>query len=112
MSVDVFLGLPFNIASYAELAFILQEITGFKALGIEGTLKCVHFYDNQYEAVRELLERDPDSHSNCELEIGLKYHNFGGWEAYVNALEPRHFRLKGYTSDAPIKVKMLAPTHI
>jgi thymidylate synthase len=109
MSVDTFLGLPFNIASYAELAFILQEITGYKALGIEGTLKCVHFYDNQYKAVKELLSRNPETHSNCELEIGLKYYDFGGWEAYINALKPSHFKLKGYTSDEAIKVKMLAP---
>jgi thymidylate synthase len=43
----MFLGFPFNIASYATLAKILEEITLFVALGVEGNLKCVHFYDNQ-----------------------------------------------------------------
>jgi thymidylate synthase len=47
---------PFNIASYATLAKILEEITLFVALGVEGNLKCVHFYDNQFEAVETLLK--------------------------------------------------------
>jgi hypothetical protein len=46
---------PFNIA-YATLAKILEEITLFVALGVEGNLKCVHFYDNQFEAVETLLK--------------------------------------------------------
>jgi thymidylate synthase len=49
-------GFPFNIASYATLAKILEEITLFVALGVEGNLKCVHFYDNQFEAVETLLK--------------------------------------------------------
>jgi thymidylate synthase len=55
-STDTFLGFPFNIASYATLAKILEEITLFVALGVEGNLKCVHFYDNQFEAVETLLK--------------------------------------------------------
>jgi hypothetical protein len=54
-STDTFLGFPFNIA-YATLAKILEEITLFVALGVEGNLKCVHFYDNQFEAVETLLK--------------------------------------------------------
>ena len=42
-SVDTFLGLPFNIASYGLLAKIIEDLTGYPALAIEGTLKCVHF---------------------------------------------------------------------
>lgn len=68
-SVDLFLGLPFNIASYALLAKILEKITGYPALGIEGTLKCVHFYENQYNATVELLKRDPNKHDKCEIMI-------------------------------------------
>ena len=70
-SVDTFLGLPFNIASYATLAKIIEWLTGYKALAIEGTLKCVHFYDNQYEAAKELLTRDPNIHPNCEIDIAF-----------------------------------------
>jgi thymidylate synthase len=46
-----YVSFPFNIASYATLAKILEEITLFVALGVEGNLKCVHFYDNQFEEI-------------------------------------------------------------
>jgi len=108
-SVDTFLGLPFNIASYGLLAMILESITGYKALAIEGTLKCVHFYDNQYDAVKELLSRDPNKHSNCELAFDRPEKVYDSIDDLFNALEPRMFELVGYTSDDAIKVDMLAP---
>lgn len=116
-SVDTFLGLPFNIASYGLLAKILEAVTGYPALGIEGTLKCVHFYDNQYQAVEELLERNPDTHASCELgpiprvplTDGKAYQRF---DEALNFWQPSHFKLIGYTSDEAIKVDMLAPTKI
>lgn len=110
-SVDTFLGLPFNIASYAILAKILEKITGYKALGIEGTLKCVHFYDNQYEAVKELLERDTDKHSNCEIKLPSIDEN-ANIDDIFNALSIEDFKLINYTSDKAIKVDMLAPKKI
>lgn len=115
-SVDVFLGLPFNIASYGALAKIIEQITGYKALAIEGTLKCVHFYDNQYDAVKELLERNPDTHPNCEVELP-SFENLAGGvsideleiDVIFNAYSIKDFKLIGYTSDEEIKVEMLAP---
>ena len=109
-SVDTFLGLPFNIASYGLLALILEQITGFTALGIEGTLKCVHFYDNQYEAAKELLSRDPNTHPNCEVVLppleGLQNADI---DSIFNWYKPEYFKLDGYTCDKEIKVDMLAP---
>jgi thymidylate synthase len=118
-SVDTFLGVPINIASYALLAKVLEQITGFKALGIEGTLKCVHYYDNQYEAVQELLSRNPDTHSNCEVEMP-DFNNLAGGvsideldiDLIFNAYQIKDFKLIGYTSDEHIKVDMLAPKEI
>lgn len=107
-SVDTFLGLPFNIASYGLLAKILEELTGYKALAIEGTLKCVHFYDNQYEAVKSLLNRDPDTHPNCEVDMHEVEYN-DTVDDIFKAFEVEHFKLEGYSSDANIKVEMLAP---
>ncbi len=112
-SVDTFLGLPFNIASYGALAKILEYLTGYEALGIEGTLKCVHFYDNQYEAVDKLMKRDPATHPNCEMILDLP--NQDGTDDIdniFNFFEPAYFSLAGYTSDDPIKVDMLAPTKL
>ncbi len=116
-SVDTFLGLPFNIASYGLLAKILESVTGYPALGIEGTLKCVHFYDNQYEASRELVNRDADKHPNCEVELpnvkkeeGMSDYEY--FEHYLQNVTPKDFKLVGYTSDEAIKVDMLAPKQI
>lgn len=113
-SVDVFLGLPFNIASYGLLAKILEYITGYTALGIEGTLKCVHFYDNQYKAAWELMNRNPDRFPAAELEVDDYYfsvfrkHN-SSIDGLFDALEIENFRLKNYQSYDNIKVEMLAP---
>ena len=111
-SVDSFLGLPFNIASYGLLAKILEDLTGYKALAIEGNLKCVHFYDNQYDAVRTLLKRNPDTHPNCEVEISNENMPVTKWndiDAIFQARSIKDFKLIGYTSDEEIKVEMLAP---
>lgn len=111
-SVDVFLGLPINIASYGLLAKILEDLTGYPALGIEGTLKCVHFYKNQYEAVGELLKRDPNKHDKCNLEIKDIGFISSSLDALISSYEVKDFTLKGYTSDKTIKVQMLAPDKI
>jgi len=113
-STDVFLGLPFDVATFGLLAKILEAVTGFKALGIEGNLKCVHFYDNQYEAAKELLNRSPRTHGKCELIIKeyipqLAWINF---DRVIKYLEIDDFELIGYTSDPAIPVEMLAPTEI
>lgn len=107
-SADVFLGVPLNIASYALLAKILEKITGYKAVAVEGTLKCVHLYDNQYGAAREYMFRDPNEHSNCSLVVD----SFPAMEdinQLIERLEIPMFNLEGYTHDEPIKVKMLSP---
>lgn len=112
-SVDSFLGLPFNIASYGLLAKILEDITGYKALAIEGNLKCVHFYDNQYNAVRQLLERNPDTHPNCELLIKESdYAKPINVDNVFKNYDIKDFKLVGYTSDEEIKVEMLAPKEV
>lgn len=115
-SVDVFLGLPFNIASYGLLAKILEHLTGFKALAIEGTLKCVHFYDNQYSAAIQLLERDPNKHPNCSLYVADTEFSLLGtshpYDSAIRNLKIEHFKLMGYSHDAPIKVDMLAPKQL
>ena len=119
-SVDTFLGLPFNIASYALLAKILEEITDFPALGVEGALKCVHFYDNQYEAVDLMMSRDVDQHSNCELVFSEEFkmlckafrNKVVSIDELFGEMELDMFKLKGYTSDEAINVEMLAPKSI
>lgn len=106
-SVDVFLGLPFNIASYASLAKILEKKTGYKALAIQGDLKSVHFYDNSYKEAKELISRDANKHDNCELSINSNLLDLDFKDFDLN-----DFKLKNYNSYDPIYVKMLAPNSI
>lgn len=116
-STDLFLGAPFNIASYALMAEILAEITVLPTSGIEGALKCVHFYDNQYKAVDTMLTRDTGKHGNCTLEIADAFRNLCRQyregiitlDELFNHTQIGMFRLVGYTSDDAISVEMLAP---
>ena len=58
-SVDTFLGLPFNIASYGLLLLLLCEETGYKPGELIGNLGDVHLYSNHFEQAKEQITRDP-----------------------------------------------------
>jgi len=58
-SCDFFLGVPFNIASYALLLHLLCKETGFQEGIVTGFFSNAHVYENHTEAVNEQLNRDP-----------------------------------------------------
>ena len=58
-SVDTFLGLPFNIASYGLLLLLLCKETGYKPGELIGNLGDVHLYSNHLEQAKEQITRDP-----------------------------------------------------
>ena len=61
-SVDVALGLPFNIASYATLLHLLAKETGYEEGILTGFLADTHIYVNHIDGLKEQLSRDPNKY--------------------------------------------------
>ena len=61
-SVDVMLGLPFNIASYALLLHLLAKETGYEDGRLVGFLGDAHIYTNHVDGAKEQLARDPNQY--------------------------------------------------
>lgn len=116
-SVDTFLGLPFNIASYALLAKIIEKLTGYIALNIVGDLSNIHFYEPHIEIVTEQLQRDPLLHEGCNLQFSERFNESISeyhkgrlvLDDIINSLEIDDFIFENYQSFDKLKADMYAP---
>ena len=98
-SADMFLGVPFNIASYALLLSILGNILDLKPKYFVHSFGDAHIYSNSIEQVKEQLSREP-------LPLPkLNMPNISSIDE-IKDLSIEDFKLEGYEHHPPIKAKM------
>lgn len=98
-SGDLFLGVPFNIASYALLLLLVSHVTNIPAGELVHTFGDVHIYSNHFEQVKEQLTREPFPFPRVTLNPAI---------ADIDAFTDRDITLDGYQSHGSIKADVAA----
>ncbi len=96
-SADIFLGVPFNIASYALLTMMVAQVTDLKPGSFIHTLGDAHLYSNHFEQAREQLKRSPRKLPTLDINPQI---------TDLFAFSYEDFRLQDYQPDAHIKAKV------
>jgi thymidylate synthase len=93
-SADIFLGVPFNIASYALLTLMVAQVCGLAPGEFIHTLGDAHLYKNHLEQAREQLGRTPRPLPRMHLDPSVRD---------LFAFRYEHFRLEGYEPHPAIR---------
>lgn len=96
-SVDTFLGLPFNIASYALLTMMMAQVTGYKPGDLIMSLGDTHLYLNHLKQTKEQIGRTPFPLPKMKLNKDVKS---------LFKFKIDDFELVNYTSHDPIKAQI------
>jgi thymidylate synthase len=96
-SADIFLGVPFNIASYALLTIILAKVLGYKPGEFVHTFGDVHIYEKHIDQVKEQLRRKPRPFPSIKLNPKMKD---------IDGFRPEHATLVNYDPHPPIKAEL------
>ena len=96
-SSDMFLGVPFNIASYALLTLILAHVTGYKPGHFVHTFGDAHIYENHFNQVKAQLKRVPRKLPTVKINPKVKS---------IDKLKFKDFSLKNYNPYPPIRAKI------
>jgi thymidylate synthase len=96
-SADIFLGVPFNIASYALLTLMLAQVVGLKPGEFVHTLGDAHLYLNHLDQAREQLRRKPYPLPSMRLNPAVKD---------VFAFNYEDFTLENYRAHPSIKAEI------
>jgi thymidylate synthase len=96
-TADIFLGVPFNIGSYALLAFVLAKITGYEPGEFIHTFGDVHIYENHIEQGKEQISREPLPFPTVKISDEV---------TSLDTFKPEHVELIDYQSHGPIKAEL------
>lgn len=97
-SGDMFLGVPFNIASYSLLLMIMCKLSGYKPRYFHHILGDAHIYENQYEVVNQQLRRSIYSSPKVIIRDVTS----------LEELSESDFELQDYKSHRPLRAEMIA----
>jgi thymidylate synthase len=86
-SADLFLGVPFNIASYALLTIIIAKLTGYEPGEFIHTFGDAHIYANHIPQVKEQLSRKPRTFPKVSIDNAVKK---------LDDFRPEHVTLENY----------------
>ena len=109
-SVDTFLGLPFNIASYGLLLEILAREVNMLPEDLVGNLGDVHLYSNHIEQAKEQIGREPFRNlptlKFSPIQLAHFEHHLDSFQNHLKKSQPEQFIIEGYESHPSIKAPL------
>lgn len=97
-SADYFLGVPFNIASYALLTLMMAQVVGLEPGEFVHTFGDVHIYNNHIEQVNLQLTREPKPLPTLRINSDIKEIDGFSYEDFVLENYDPHPHIKGAVS--------------